>query len=109
MFFRGAVSAHRTTPAAVLYFVEQEPGVEPYRTRMIVTAGFLAWTRDRTAGFLLFDRADGSIYSVSSARNRYGDSPAGGTEAVGEIHAPVQTDPARFPPLKGARSRITNC
>jgi hypothetical protein len=30
-----------TTPAAVLYFVEQEPGVEPYRTRMIVTAGFL--------------------------------------------------------------------
>ncbi len=30
-----------TTPAAVLYFVEHEPGAEPYRTRMIVTAGFV--------------------------------------------------------------------
>ena len=56
-----------TTPAAVLYFVEHESGAEPYRTRMIITAGFIRM--DGGAGsedFLLFDRADGTIYSVSS-------------------------------------------
>ena len=57
-----------TTPAAVLYFVEHEPGVEPFRTRMIVTAGFLRIDDGQDSqDFLLFDRADGSIYSVSSA------------------------------------------
>ncbi len=57
-----------TTPAAVLYFVEREPGGEPYRTRMIVTAGFLRMDEGQDSqDFLLFDRADGSIYSVSSA------------------------------------------
>ena len=46
-----------TTPAAVLYFVEQEPGVEPYRTRMIVTAGFLRMDEGQDSqDFLLFDR-----------------------------------------------------
>jgi hypothetical protein len=60
-----------TTPAAVLYFVEHEPGAEPYRTRMVITAGFL-----RIDGglddpdFLLFDRADGTIYSVSGAERQ---------------------------------------
>jgi hypothetical protein len=57
-----------STPAAVLYFVEHEPGGEPYRTRMIVTAGFLRMDDGQDSqDFLLFDRADGSIYSVSSA------------------------------------------
>ncbi|MBI3571821.1 MAG: hypothetical protein HY082_12105 [Gammaproteobacteria bacterium] len=52
----------------MLYFVEREPGGEPYRTRMIVTAGFLRMDGGQDSrDFLLFDRADGSIYSVSSA------------------------------------------
>lgn len=56
-----------STPAAVFYFVEHEPGAEPYRTRMIVTAGFLRMDGGADSeDFLLFDRADGSIYSVSS-------------------------------------------
>ena len=56
-----------STPAAVLYFVEHEPGAEPYRTRMIVTAGFLRMDGGADSeDFLLFDRADGTIYSVSS-------------------------------------------
>lgn len=56
-----------TTPAAVLYFVEHEPGVEPYRTRMIITAGFVRMDGGADSeDFLLFDRADGTIYSVSS-------------------------------------------
>jgi hypothetical protein len=57
-----------TAPGTLLYFVEREPGGEPYRTRMIVTVGFLRI--DGGAGskdFLLFDRADGTIYNVSSA------------------------------------------
>ena len=57
-----------STPASVLYFVEHEPGGEPYRTRMIVTAGFLRMDDGQDSqDFLLFDRADGSIYSVNSA------------------------------------------
>jgi hypothetical protein len=57
-----------STPAAVLYFVEHEPEGEPYRTRMIVTAGFLRMDAGQDSqDFLLFDRADGSIYNVSSA------------------------------------------
>ena len=57
-----------TAPGTLLYFVEREPGGEPYRTRMIVTVGFLRI--DGGAGsedFLLFDRADGTIYNVLSA------------------------------------------
>ena len=72
LFLTALVScAKPTTPAAVLYFVEQEPGVEPYRTRMIVTAGFLRMDDGQDSqDFLLFDRADGSIYSVSSAEKQ---------------------------------------
>ncbi len=61
------VACSMTAPATVVYFSDHEQGGEPYRTRMIVTAGFLrmddgSGSRD----FLLFDRADGTIYSVSS-------------------------------------------
>lgn len=56
------------TPAAVLYFVEHDPGIEPYRTRMIITAGFLRMDGGADdPDFLLFDRADGTVYSVSGA------------------------------------------
>lgn len=59
------------TPAAVLYFVEHEPGAEPFRTRMVVTAGFLRMDGGPDdADFLLFDRADGTIYSVSGAEKQ---------------------------------------
>jgi hypothetical protein len=55
-----------TTPATVLYFVEHEQGADPYRTRMIVTAGFLRMDGGADdVNFLLFDRADGTIYSVT--------------------------------------------
>jgi hypothetical protein len=60
-----------TTPAAVLYFIEHEPGAEPYRTRMVVTAGFLRMDGGADdPDFLLFDRADGTIYSVSGAERQ---------------------------------------
>lgn len=57
-----------TTPAAELYFVEHEPGAEPYRTRMIITAGFVRMDGGADdLDFLLFDRADGTIYSVTGS------------------------------------------
>jgi hypothetical protein len=60
-----------TTPAAVLYFVEHEPGAEPHRTRMVITAGFLRMDSGADdPDFLLFDRADGTIYSISGAERQ---------------------------------------
>ena len=95
-----------TTPAAVLYFVEREPGVEPYRTRMIVTAGFLRMDEGQDSqDFLLFDRADGSIYNVSSAEKQVLvirprpvelKSPAKFTHRV-------VTDAAAFPAIEGRK------
>lgn len=55
-----------TTPATVLYFIEQEPGAEPQRTRLLVTAGFVRMDGGADeVDFLLFDRDRGTIYSVS--------------------------------------------
>ena len=57
-----------TPPAVVLYFVEHEPGTEPYRTRMIFTAGFLRLDSGADSeDFLLFDRTDETLYSVTGA------------------------------------------
>ncbi|HYA37187.1 MAG TPA: hypothetical protein VEI74_02785 [Candidatus Methylomirabilis sp.] len=57
-----------STPATLLYFVEKEQGGEPFRTRMIITAGFVRMDGGATNAddFLLFDRANSTIYSVSS-------------------------------------------
>lgn len=60
-----------TTPASVLYFVEHEPGAEPARTRMVITAGFVRMDGGADEpDFLLFDRADGTVYSVSGAERQ---------------------------------------
>src|SRR3972149_636225 len=95
-----------TTPAAVLYFVEREPGVEPYRTRMIVTAGVLRLDEGQDSqDFLLFDRADGSIYNVTGAEKQVLvirprpvelKSPAKFTHRV-------VTDAAAFPAIEGRK------
>ena len=54
--------------ATVLQYEEQEPGTEPYQTRLIVTARYLRIDDGRdTRDFLLFDRQDKTIYSVSAA------------------------------------------
>jgi len=56
-----------TTPATAVYFSNQEPGGEPYRTRMIVTPAFLRMDDgEGSRDYLLFDRTDATIYSVSS-------------------------------------------
>ena len=95
-----------STPAAVLYFVEHEPGGEPYRTRMIVTAGFLRMDDGRDSrDFLLFDRADGSIYNVSSADKQVlviRPRPVELKPPAKFTHR-VMTDTAAFPAIEGRK------
>ncbi len=65
-----ACSSHDNT-AIELQFVEQEAGVEPYTTRMIITDNFLRI--DDGAGskdFILFDRKAKKISSVSHGDRR---------------------------------------
>ena len=95
-----------STPAAVLYFVEHEPGVEPYRTRMIVTAGFLRMDDGQDSqDFLLFDRADGSIYSVNSSDKQVlviRPRPVELKPPVKFTHRTV-TDTTTFPAVEGRK------
>jgi hypothetical protein len=54
--------------ATVLQYEEQEPGTDHYQTRMIVTPRYLRIDDGFDArDFLLFDRQDKTIYSVSAA------------------------------------------
>ena len=65
------VSCAHTAPVTLLYISDQEQGGQPDRTRMIITAGFLRMDDGvNSRDFLLFDRADSTIYSVSSVDKR---------------------------------------
>lgn len=89
-----------TTPATALYFVEHEPGVDPYRTRMIVTAGFLRMDGGvDDVNFLLFDRADGTIYSVTGDERKILVIPPRPMDAKppSSLKNEVTTDSAAFP------------
>ncbi len=56
----------RLGPATVLWFEEREPGVAPYRTRMIVVRDFVRMDDGGAEDdFVLFDRRSGAIHSVS--------------------------------------------
>lgn len=53
--------------ATALYLVEQDTGEEPFRTRMIVTDGYLRIDDGTERGdFLLYDRRAHTIYNVSA-------------------------------------------
>lgn len=50
-----------------LVYVEQEPGIEPYRSRYIVTDDFLRIDDDdQNGGFVLFDRRQRIIFSTNA-------------------------------------------
>lgn len=54
------------TPATVLMWQEQEAGIAPYVSRMLVTPGYLRSDEGRDdTDYLLFDRRTGQIYSVA--------------------------------------------
>ena len=57
----------RPIVATALYFVEQEPGEEAYRTRMLITPGHLRIDDGRPDGdYTLYARRDRTIYSVTA-------------------------------------------
>ncbi len=56
-----------TVSATILWFLEQEPGIDPYRVRYIVTKNFLRSDEGSDdVDFLLFDRQKNIIHSVVS-------------------------------------------
>ena len=60
-----------TQQAVVLSFSEQEPGLAPYATRMIVTPQYLRIDDgDGTQDFVLFDRRQQTIFSTNSLDKR---------------------------------------
>lgn len=70
MLAAAAQASDDTVSATILWYAEQEPGIDPYRVRYIVTPDFLR--SDDGAGsddYLLFDRKKESVYSVV-AENR---------------------------------------
>ena len=54
-----------TTTGTVLWYLEQEAGIDPYRVRYIVTDKFMRSDEgDDQGGFVLFDRDERQIYNV---------------------------------------------
>lgn len=97
-----------TTPATVLYFVEHEPGADPNRTRMIVTAGFLRMDGGADdVNFLLFDRADGTIYSVTGGERQILVIPPRPMDAIppASLRNEVVADSAIFPAVGSYKVR----
>lgn len=61
------LSDSRLVPATEIYFMESEAGIEPYQVRMLLTNEFLRIDDgENSEGYLLYDRASKSIFSVSS-------------------------------------------
>lgn len=57
--------------ALLLNYVEQEPGIEPYPTRLIVTKDYARFDDGQgSIDYVLFERASKTIYSVSASDQR---------------------------------------
>ena len=55
----------------MVLFVEQEDGVEPFQTRMIITKKFLRIDDGKdSASFVLYDREKGVVYSTNPSEER---------------------------------------
>lgn len=56
---------------SIVYFLEQEPGVAAYRTRMLTSGDFLRIDEgDQSGDFMLFNRRERTIYSINSEDRR---------------------------------------
>jgi hypothetical protein len=68
VFFSVVLIGCNAKPTEVkIMFVEQEPGVEPYQTRLIVTPDFMRFDDgEGSIDFVLFDRKKEIIYSTNS-------------------------------------------
>ncbi len=91
-------------PATVLYFVEREPGVDPYRTRMIVTEDYLRIDDGTAHGdFLLYDRRSRVISSVVPADSRIliiSPRPVA-LDPPQKFRHEIERDPSPFPAIGG--------
>jgi len=93
-----------STPATLVYLVEHEPGGAPYRTRLIVTAGFMRMDGgENSKDFLLFDRTDNTVYSVSGADRQVLVIPPRPVEIKPPVKFThrVEADRDSFPPVAG--------
>ncbi|MHB8535548.1 MAG: hypothetical protein ACYDBW_08895 [Sulfuricaulis sp.] len=93
-------------PATLVVISDHEQGSEPYRTRMIVSADFLRMDDgDGSRDFLLFDRADGTIYSVSSDDRQILVMPRRPVKIPPpkKFTQQVATDTATFPAVDGRK------
>ena len=51
---------------SILWYLEQEAGIEPYKVRYLVTDGFMRSDEgDGEGGFALFNRKTKQVYSVA--------------------------------------------
>lgn len=68
LFVQASATAAEVDPrvsTTLLLWQEQEPGIEPYPTRMLVTADYLRTDEGRAdSDYLLFDRKTGQLFNV---------------------------------------------
>ena len=92
--------------STAVFFLDREPGNEPYPTRMLVTSKFLRIDDGTEEGdFLLFNRHQKIIYSVSRADKQVLAIAAKTitlTPPTNFTHK-IVTDPAHFPSVGGHR------
>lgn len=103
----GAAVEPATLTGSVLVWQEQEPGIDPYQTRMLVTADYLRSDDGGDDGdYLLFDRRAGTLYTVSHGRAAVlvvrADSLPADAGPRPEVQVDVETDPAA--PAIGGRA-----
>lgn len=92
--------------ATVLHYAEQEPGGEPFRTRMIVTARYLRIDEGvESKDFLLFDRREKMLYSVNTADTRILAMSAKPVDVAAPIKLEhrVERDKEAFPAVGGKK------
>jgi hypothetical protein len=90
--------------ATELVYVEHEPSLEPYRTRLIATGYYLRIDDgDDVGDFLLFDRRSRTIYSVSGTDRTVLAMPPRAVTIASPIALTHREDrdPAAFPKVGG--------
>lgn len=82
-----------TTKPAMALFVEQELDIEPYKTRIIVTADYMRLDDGKDeSDFALLNRKTGTIYSVNSDNNTIMSVAAGKVDIKPPMQLSISND-----------------
>lgn len=95
--------------ATVVWYTEQEPGIEPYRVRYIVTPAFMRSDDGRDNGdFLLFDRGQRRIYSVVTENRSVLeiDGNAGSPQKPADLVIDIRRHVDQKAPMIGGKSPL---